>query len=114
MAPRRVPGTAAPAALSSRPSRRGALYSTGIGHLEKLADITAETWAHQFATNVTGAALATAAALPHLEARAWGSPVGEATAATAQAGRGGVARIMLSWTNEATRRPSTWNTSARP
>jgi NAD(P)-dependent dehydrogenase (short-subunit alcohol dehydrogenase family) len=44
------------------------VYATGIGPLARLADINAETWAQVFATNVTGAALATAAALPHLTA----------------------------------------------
>jgi NAD(P)-dependent dehydrogenase (short-subunit alcohol dehydrogenase family) len=43
------------------------VYATGIGHLQKMADVTAETWAQQFATNVTGAAITTAAALPYLE-----------------------------------------------
>ncbi|WP_426571453.1 SDR family NAD(P)-dependent oxidoreductase [Aquihabitans sp. McL0605] len=43
------------------------VYASGIGHLQKMADVSAETWAQQFATNVTGAAITTAAALPHLE-----------------------------------------------
>ena len=38
------------------------------GPLAHLADIDAETWRQTFATNVTGAALTTAAALPHLKA----------------------------------------------
>ncbi len=44
------------------------VYTTGVGPLAHLADINAETWQHTFATNVTGAALTTAAALPHLKA----------------------------------------------
>jgi NAD(P)-dependent dehydrogenase (short-subunit alcohol dehydrogenase family) len=43
------------------------VYATGVGPLARLEDIDAETWRHVFATNVTGAALVTAAALPHLE-----------------------------------------------
>ena len=46
----------------------GLVYATGVGTLGRLADLRAETWAHTFATNVTGAALITAAALPHLTA----------------------------------------------
>jgi NAD(P)-dependent dehydrogenase (short-subunit alcohol dehydrogenase family) len=44
------------------------VYSTGIGPLRRLVDLDAETWRHAFATNVTGAALVTAAAIPHLTA----------------------------------------------
>jgi NAD(P)-dependent dehydrogenase (short-subunit alcohol dehydrogenase family) len=46
----------------------GLVYSAGaiaIGPLEK---VDSATWARLFATNVTGAALTTAAALPHLQA----------------------------------------------
>jgi NAD(P)-dependent dehydrogenase (short-subunit alcohol dehydrogenase family) len=42
------------------------VYAPGIGPLAKLVDTDAETWARVFATNVTGASLVTAAALPHL------------------------------------------------
>jgi NAD(P)-dependent dehydrogenase (short-subunit alcohol dehydrogenase family) len=42
------------------------VYAPGIGPLRKLVDTDAETWARTFATNVTGAALVTAAAIPHL------------------------------------------------
>jgi NAD(P)-dependent dehydrogenase (short-subunit alcohol dehydrogenase family) len=44
----------------------GVVYAPGIGPLVRLADTDAETWQRVFATNVTGAALVTAAALPHL------------------------------------------------
>lgn len=44
------------------------VYSTGIGPLRRLVDIDADTWRQTFATNVTGAALVTAAAMPHLTA----------------------------------------------
>ncbi len=44
------------------------VYATGIGPLAHLADVSAATWARAFATNVTGAALVTAAALPYLTA----------------------------------------------
>ena len=44
------------------------LYSTGIGPLVRLADLDAETWRRTFDTNVIGASLVTAAALPHLAA----------------------------------------------
>jgi NAD(P)-dependent dehydrogenase (short-subunit alcohol dehydrogenase family) len=44
------------------------VYSTGIGPLAHLAEIDAQTWRRAFDTNVTGAALVTAAALPYLAA----------------------------------------------
>ena len=46
------------------------VYSTGIGPLAKLVDTDADTWRRVFDTNVTGAALVTAAAVPHLAASA--------------------------------------------
>lgn len=42
------------------------VYATGIGPLARIADLDAETWRHAFDTNVIGASLITAAALPHL------------------------------------------------
>lgn len=50
------------------------VYTTGMGVLAPLADVTAEQWSQLFATNVTGASLVTAAAAPHL-AQAQGSAV---------------------------------------
>lgn len=44
------------------------VYSAGIGVLRRIGDVDAGTWAELFATNVTGASLVTAAALPHLRA----------------------------------------------
>jgi NAD(P)-dependent dehydrogenase (short-subunit alcohol dehydrogenase family) len=44
------------------------LYSTGVGPLGHLVDATVETWRHAFDTNVIGASLVTAAAIPHLTA----------------------------------------------
>ncbi|OMC29325.1 short-chain dehydrogenase [Mycobacterium sp. GA-1841] len=44
------------------------VYTTGMGVLAPLREVTAEQWAQLFATNVTGASLATAAAAPHLAA----------------------------------------------
>jgi NAD(P)-dependent dehydrogenase (short-subunit alcohol dehydrogenase family) len=44
------------------------VYATGIGPLARLVDTDADTWRRVFDTNVTGAALATAAAIPHLAA----------------------------------------------
>nr|WP_283616410.1 SDR family oxidoreductase [Mycolicibacterium poriferae] len=46
------------------------VYTTGMGVLAPLADVTAAQWAQLFATNVTGASLVTAAAAPHLAANA--------------------------------------------
>lgn len=46
----------------------GLVYATGIGPLRRLADLDAETWRRAFDTNVTGAALITAAAIGHLTA----------------------------------------------
>ena len=44
------------------------VYATGVGPLARLVDLDAETWHQTFATNVIGAALVTAAAVPHLTA----------------------------------------------
>ncbi len=44
----------------------GLVYATGFGPLVRLADTDAETWRRTFDTNVIGASLITAAALPHL------------------------------------------------
>jgi len=44
------------------------IYTPAIGPLSRIEDTDAATWARVFETNVTGAALATAAALPHLKA----------------------------------------------
>ena len=44
------------------------VYSPGVGPLARLADLDAATWRAAFDTNVIGAALVTAAALPHLAA----------------------------------------------
>jgi NAD(P)-dependent dehydrogenase (short-subunit alcohol dehydrogenase family) len=44
------------------------VYASGVGPLRRLIDIDADTWRHTFETNVTGAALVTAAAIPHLTA----------------------------------------------
>jgi NAD(P)-dependent dehydrogenase (short-subunit alcohol dehydrogenase family) len=44
------------------------VYATGVGPLARISELDAETWRHVFDTNVTGAALVTAAALPELRA----------------------------------------------
>ena len=44
------------------------VYTPAIGHLSRIEDTSAETWQSVFATNVTGASVATSAALPHLKA----------------------------------------------
>jgi NAD(P)-dependent dehydrogenase (short-subunit alcohol dehydrogenase family) len=44
------------------------VYATGIGPLGRLAELGSDTWRRAFDTNVTGAALVTAAAIPHLSA----------------------------------------------
>ena len=44
------------------------VYSTGIGPLARLADVDAAQWRTLFETNVIGASLVTAAALPYLTA----------------------------------------------
>ena len=48
----------------------GLVYATGIGPLGRIADLDAATWRRAFDTNVVGASLVTAAALPHLTASA--------------------------------------------
>lgn len=50
------------------------IYTTGMGVLAPLHEVTAQQWAQLFATNVIGASLVTAAAAPHLAA-AGGSAV---------------------------------------
>ncbi|CUU59297.1 NADP-dependent 3-hydroxy acid dehydrogenase YdfG [Parafrankia irregularis] len=42
------------------------VYAPGVGPMAPLAEVDAETWHSVFATNVTGAALITSAALPYL------------------------------------------------
>jgi NAD(P)-dependent dehydrogenase (short-subunit alcohol dehydrogenase family) len=42
------------------------VYTPAIGPLKHLVDTDAETWQKVFATNVTGAAIVTTAAIPHL------------------------------------------------
>jgi NAD(P)-dependent dehydrogenase (short-subunit alcohol dehydrogenase family) len=42
------------------------VYASGIGPLGRIADVDHETWIRTFETNVIGASLVTAAALPHL------------------------------------------------
>jgi NAD(P)-dependent dehydrogenase (short-subunit alcohol dehydrogenase family) len=44
------------------------VYTPAIGPLARLVDMTAETWRRTFDTNVIGAALVTAEAVPHLTA----------------------------------------------
>jgi NAD(P)-dependent dehydrogenase (short-subunit alcohol dehydrogenase family) len=44
------------------------VYATGIGPLSRIEDTDAATWRRAFDTNVTGAAVVTSAALPHLAA----------------------------------------------
>jgi NAD(P)-dependent dehydrogenase (short-subunit alcohol dehydrogenase family) len=46
------------------------VYTPAIGPLARLADMDAATWRRVFDTNVTGAALITAAAIPHLSTSA--------------------------------------------
>src|SRR5262245_25919682 len=42
------------------------VYTPAVGSVMRLVDTDAEAWSRVFATNVTGAAIATAAAIPHL------------------------------------------------
>ncbi len=44
------------------------VYATGVGPLGRLVDASADTWRRTFDTNVIGASLVTAAAIPHLTA----------------------------------------------
>ena len=66
------------AAIATAADRLGGLdalvYATGIGPLARLTGTDAATWRRVFDTNVTGAAIATAAAIPHLT-RARGTAV---------------------------------------
>jgi NAD(P)-dependent dehydrogenase (short-subunit alcohol dehydrogenase family) len=60
------------AAIDEAATRLGGIdaliYATGIGPLAPVEDIDAATWRRALDTNVVGAAVATAAALPHLVA----------------------------------------------
>ena len=44
------------------------VYATGVGTIGRLSEMDAATWTRTLATNVVGAAMATQAALPHLQA----------------------------------------------
>jgi NAD(P)-dependent dehydrogenase (short-subunit alcohol dehydrogenase family) len=44
------------------------IYAPGVGPLGRIEELDAETWRRAFDTNCLGATLATAAALPHLQA----------------------------------------------
>ena len=44
------------------------VYASGIGPLGRIAEVDRESWLRTFDTNVVGASIVTAAALPHLEA----------------------------------------------
>jgi NAD(P)-dependent dehydrogenase (short-subunit alcohol dehydrogenase family) len=58
------------AAVTEAAERLGGIdalvYAPGVGPLVRLADMDADTWRNVFDTNVIGASLVTAAALPHL------------------------------------------------
>ena len=43
------------------------VYTTGIGILRPIEELSVDDWSQSFATNVIGASIATAAALPHLK-----------------------------------------------
>jgi NAD(P)-dependent dehydrogenase (short-subunit alcohol dehydrogenase family) len=43
------------------------IYATGVGNLQRIEEIDAAAWRHAFETNVIGASLITAAALPRLK-----------------------------------------------
>ncbi len=43
------------------------VYTTGVGILRRIEELSADDWMHSFATNVVGASVATAAALPFLK-----------------------------------------------
>ena len=45
----------------------GVVYSAGVGPLARMPDVNAKKWRELFATNVIGASVTTAAALPHLQ-----------------------------------------------
>lgn len=59
------------AAITEAADRLGGIdalvYSTGVGPLQPIDQLTADTWRHALNTNVVGAAIATTAALPFLQ-----------------------------------------------
>jgi NAD(P)-dependent dehydrogenase (short-subunit alcohol dehydrogenase family) len=62
--------TALDAAAAALGGIDGLVYTPAIGPLARLVDTDGDTWRRTFETNVTGAALVTRAALPHLAATA--------------------------------------------
>jgi len=60
--------TAIDAAASELGGIDALVYAPAIGPLARLVDLDADTWRRAFDTNVIGAALVTAAAVPHLSA----------------------------------------------
>jgi NADP-dependent 3-hydroxy acid dehydrogenase YdfG len=61
-------GSAIAEAAASLDGIDALVYAPAIGPLARLADTDAETWRRVFDTNVTGAAIVTRAAIPHLTA----------------------------------------------
>ena len=70
------------AAIAEAAERLGGInalvYSTGVGTLAKMTDLDADAWRKALDTNVVGAALITAAAIPFSRtAAAWGKTTPE-------------------------------------
>jgi NAD(P)-dependent dehydrogenase (short-subunit alcohol dehydrogenase family) len=54
------------------------IYATGVNHLALLEETSADAWREQFETNVVGASLVTAAALPALRSSSSATPASRA------------------------------------
>ena len=65
--PSGIPRSAIDEAVEGLGGLDALVYTPAIGPLGHLVDLDADTWGRVFATNVTGAALVTAAAVPHLQ-----------------------------------------------
>ena len=85
------------------------VYTPAIGPLVRMVDTDAETWRRIFDTNVIGASLATAAAVPHLTASA-------ARRSTCPPTRAPSGRPGRAWapTASARRRSSGWSKRGEP
>lgn len=60
--------TAVESAVDAMGGLDALVYATGVGRLQRIAEISASDWRWSFETNVIGASLVTAAAITHLEA----------------------------------------------
>jgi NAD(P)-dependent dehydrogenase (short-subunit alcohol dehydrogenase family) len=73
----------------------GLVYAPGIGPLARIESLDSETWHRAFDTNVVGASLITAAALPHLQASEGSAAYLSSVSASATAPWPGLAAYLV-------------------